>query len=621
MKKIYVLAVATIFTSALFGQNRLLNNAPMQTNLVHDSQLAPVKHTSLSNDKAPGDVIWSEDFTGGFPAGWTFNDLTGNGYDWVINNAPITGPFTTNVPGVASTSGGNHMLLFGDQHNPGPPYTEMDSYFQTDAIAITGQPSVSVRFDQKFRLCCTGAAALNLVVSTDPTFATNVATFNVRNGIALNATSPDPFTTSVNISSIAGGLTGNIYIRFHWALGASHYYWMVDDIEVIESFDNDIFTFQEYYGVENVPYTRIPASQVYPVDFSMQATNVGGVDQTNTVLTADINGGLFTGTSAPITLLTQGPAVTLAMATDSLFSTTSFTPPTTQGVPYTVTLTVASDSTDNTPNNNTFTFNPFEVSNSVYAQDDYGPTYGAGGGSTTNPSFADEFEAGNYYDCWGATNAESITVRIGTGTTIGGAWEVVLYDITTGSFVEVDRSIPVVVNAGDIGQFITLPLPLTPALTVGSYYFAAVHGFGGGNEFFYGTSGTSPDNTSKGGPTSLIFYPNMTAPNTGQNFYTSNTPVVRLNVTPAVIGIEDENNNNVSFNVYPNPSNGEFNINLDAKDSKNITLLVKNVLGEEVINKLVSVSGKTIETISLSDYSKGIYFLTIDNETVKLVVE
>ena len=42
--------------------------------------------------------------------------------------------------------------------------------------------------------------------------------------------------------------------------------------------------------------------------------------------------------------------------------------------------------------------------------------------------------------------------------------------------------------------------------------------YGGGVEFYYGTSGSSPDNDSKGGPTSLIYYPTMTAPATGGSF-------------------------------------------------------------------------------------------------------
>ncbi len=85
------------------------------------------------------------------------------------------------------------------------------------------------------------------------------------------------------------------------------------------------------------------------------------------------------------------------------------------------------------------------------------------------------------------------------------------------------------------------------------------------------------------------------------------------------VGIEELNT--LSFNVFPNPSTGEFNINLSSENSGQVNLTVKNVVGQTVINKSVAVSGRTKETISLTNYSKGIYFLTIDNKTVKLIVE
>ncbi|MCB0401594.1 MAG: T9SS type A sorting domain-containing protein [Flavobacteriales bacterium] len=621
MNKIYLLAVAACIGSAAFGQYKL-KNAPTHAKLVHDHQLEPTK-TTHKVQKTPGAVLWSEDFTGGFPAGWTMNDNTGNNFDWVINNGPITATYTNATP-IASTSGGNHMLLFGDQYNATPPYIDQDTWFQTSAIPLNGEPSVSVRFQQKFRLCCAGSSELNLLVSTDPTFATNVQTYDVRQNVAINAQSADPMLTTVNITNIAGGLTGNIYLRFHWHLGASHYYWMIDDIEVIESYDNDIITFQEYYGVSSAPYTRIPVSQIAPVDFSMQATNVGGANQQNTMLAADVNNGLFTGFSAPTTLLAQGPGVSVIQATDSLFTTTSFTPPTTIGVPYTVTLTVSSDSVDVTPANNTFVFNPFEVSSHVYAMDDYGTSPGSGGGPITSPIPEDEYEAGNYFECFANTNADSISVYVDSATDVGAVIDVVLYELvingTNGSFSQVDRSIPESIASSDLGSMKTIELITHPALTAGTLYFAAVHAYGSGNDFYYGTSGTSPDADSKGGPVSLIFYPSLTNPNTGQAFYTTRTPMVRLHVT-APVGIEEADPDQVHFEVYPNPSRGEFTLTLTSEQAENKSVVIKNALGQEVLNKTIRVFGETTETISLSDYSKGIYFLSVGQETIKLVVE
>lgn len=87
----------------------------------------------------------------------------------------------------------------------------------------------------------------------------------------------------------------------------------------------------------------------------------------------------------------------------------------------------------------------------------------------------------------------------------------------------------------------------------------------------------------------------------------------------------NELSSTTSFSVYPNPSNGVFNISLDAQKAEQLTLTVNNIVGQTVLTKQVRVAGKTNETISLEGYDKGIYFLTIDNnkekQTVKLIVE
>ena len=210
MKKIYLCAVALSIGSFSFGQSTLQKTfSDAQLEIYNPASDVSIKTNNI-NSKAPGDTIWSEDFTGGFPAGWTKGGTTNNGADWIINSAPISAQFTNTGP-IASTSGGNHMLFFGETITP---IADRDAYFQTSAIALTGQPAVTVIFQEKFRLCCASAAQLNLVVSTDPTFATNVQTYDARGGVAINAMSADPLVKSINISAIAGGVTGNICLLY-----------------------------------------------------------------------------------------------------------------------------------------------------------------------------------------------------------------------------------------------------------------------------------------------------------------------------------------------------------------------------------------------------------------------
>ena len=62
----------------------------------------------------------------------------------------------------------------------------------------------------------------------------------------------------------------------------------------------------------------------------------------------------------------------------------------------------------------------------------------------------------------------------------------------------------------------------------------------------------------------------------------------------------------IKFKVYPNPSNGIFNIALDADEAKTASISVKNIVGQTIVDKTINVAGKTKETISLSNYSSGV---------------
>jgi hypothetical protein len=632
MKKIYLCAMALSVGSLSFGQS--LNGKSFKQD---NAQLSPNNGATATNsnsaNKAPGDIIWSEDFTGGLPAGWTVTDNTANNYVWGISSVDLWNSATstvvpngyTNATAIASISGGNHMMIWGDEYNRVAlantgSATDMDSYFQTAGIPLTGQAGVSVEFQQKFRRCCANAGiGVNLVVSTDPTFATNVGTFDIVGGVATNISSADPMDMSINISSIVGGYTGNFYMRFHLATGSSHYYWMIDDINVVESPVNDLVTTKGYFGFFGVEYTRIPSSQIQDLDVSMIYNNIGTADQTGTSLQVDIDlagtGNVHTANS---TVFTAN-----SLTSDTLSIDSTYTPASSPlNTDYTVTVSINSDSTDLTPANNTMTFSPFQITSGVLAIDDHSPTPGNGGGGS-GPNGVTEYEAGNQFDIINQDeDLYAIDLVTGPNTPVGTFIDVVIYQIdfstTPEGYTEVWRSAGYQITAGDIGMvhhFNDVPGTAVATLTAGETYFAAVHSF---IDYEYGSSGTGPSAGTPSARHSAIRYPNMPNPNANSSYGLTNTPMIRLNFDMTV-GV-DAADEATSFSVYPNPSNGEFTINLSG-EAKISTLTVKNVVGQTIINKTVNVAGNTTETISLSDYSKGVYFLTVDGETTKLIVE
>ncbi|MEQ1734747.1 MAG: T9SS type A sorting domain-containing protein, partial [Bacteroidia bacterium] len=70
------------------------------------------------------------------------------------------------------------------------------------------------------------------------------------------------------------------------------------------------------------------------------------------------------------------------------------------------------------------------------------------------------------------------------------------------------------------------------------------------------------------------------------------------------VGIKALNITNANINLYPNPSNGVFTIELNANGS----VIIMDVLGKVIINQNVT-KGKN--TIDLSAYSNGVYVLSV----------
>lgn len=82
-------------------------------------------------------------------------------------------------------------------------------------------------------------------------------------------------------------------------------------------------------------------------------------------------------------------------------------------------------------------------------------------------------------------------------------------------------------------------------------------------------------------------------------------------------GIANKEKNN-SWSIYPNPSNGIFNIDLEQQQN-NSACIISNILGEEIMQ--LNVTNKTTTSIDLSGYSKGLYFITLNGKTKKIVVK
>ena len=71
--------------------------------------------------------------------------------------------------------------------------------------------------------------------------------------------------------------------------------------------------------------------------------------------------------------------------------------------------------------------------------------------------------------------------------------------------------------------------------------------------------------------------------------------------------------------MYPNPSNGNFNVITTFANSQNIEITVYNMLGQNVYsNKLNNVS-QTVHEVDLKNQAGGVYLVEVKNGNERVV--
>ena len=67
------------------------------------------------------------------------------------------------------------------------------------------------------------------------------------------------------------------------------------------------------------------------------------------------------------------------------------------------------------------------------------------------------------------------------------------------------------------------------------------------------------------------------------------------------------------LDIYPNPSRDVFNISFNTINKQDITLRIRNIVGEEIyVEELNQFDGTYTKAISLENYPKAVYFLEIN---------
>lgn len=596
MKKIYISLIGFIAVGSVSAQ--VSNVAPLQKK--NSQMVGQVKMSKLiPTEKAT--VLWTDDFS--TPANWTIANTGTSAAQWAFTTNVNTIPVSALAPMASTTASNGFLFISSDANNT----TDFDgtqiitTATNASPIDLTGQPYVKLNYQNNFRWWHetrgvrvsgdNGATWTDFNLSDETTYSTP------------NQNSLNPEVTSIDISAVAGGQS-QVLVQFYYD---DHdywgWYWAVDDVEIVVTENYDLTLLKPYWGEIGawgamLPYYQVPSVQVAPITFGGVVKNNGAMIQPDIAVTASTTG--FTSTSSTLSL---DPTFL-----DTLACPDTWTPAAAVAA-NTLNFVTTSGAVEAFPadNGSIVTLN---VTNYTYARDmgtATNGTYNAGQG----------FEAGNIFDIYAAATLQAVDVYISSNANAGAEIYAKLYSIdpTTGDFVYVDESMPYVLAAGDLGTELTLPLINEHLLDAATPYLVVVGSNGDGgasNDLVIGTAGSSEISTS--------FYFDMTDQTW---YYTSSTPMVRMNFDPAV-GVNEVANNN-GLKVYPNPANASTTVAVEVANASEVAITIADLAGKVVYtNNLGTVKGTQKVNVNTEALNSGVYMVNVSVNgavsTQKLVV-
>lgn len=625
MKKSLLLLFA-VFSFSVFAQEECLdanNSSKIIKNDIHSDKSAV--------------VIWSEDFGGGFPSGWnSYTVNTGAGNSGASAGNTATAPWKHSMVGSwgywnsVGTSGGNptgpatainsttsaNGFLISDidsaNHwngnsgaSSGSSYHFIESYFTTSSIDLSGYANVSLEFEHSFRL--NNSIDLTVSISTD---SINWTTYNVQGNATNNQASADPEYLSLNISAVAGN-SATAYVKVGW--NARVYFWMLDDMKIVETPDNKIDLSETSFGgwyttpTTNgfgLEYTLIPMKQIIanPYTFEGEVTNLGALNQTahiNVNVLDESSSSVFTTISADSILFPQDTMIFVGQNKFTPTSTGLYTFDTWASSVDTISDTMSSFSA---------------VTDNVYGRDN-----GTMSSSYELGRSCGGMIVGSYFDVYDTDDLASLSVYMKDNSVPGALIYAMIYEIDdSNDKIYLAQSDDYAITANDLNNWTTISFDDDFSLVPGTY-MAAIGSY------------ASPIDTSVIAmaqytyPTTCYIQKNGCLTGTqsfGSWYWLSRAPMIRMNF--AVVSSIEENIFEGKISVYPNPTNGILNLDMMGVTPSEYQIKITNILGEIIYVSSENISGIYNDVIDLSSFGKGTYVIQIKNKesvfTDKIVI-
>ena len=276
-------------------------------------------------------IIWQEHFANGIPADWTNEEA--NGASWEYRGPNTTpdntigsrGACTINFMGepMNSSSQSNGFIIFDSNYwdndalpcvpanfgtgpVPGPHMAQLT----TSSIDLSNVQYAALEWEQYVRF---------YQGNTRVEVSVNQSNWSLlySNIIPLASSSANAENKRIYLGS---NICGNSDVRFRFVYEGLYYFWMLDDIQVVQVSANDLKINSTTYGdfdfvdpahptgFEWMEYSIYPAPMSPTLKFSAQIENWGGLAQTGCALNAQLysdatNTLLYNGTTTdPITM-------------------------------------------------------------------------------------------------------------------------------------------------------------------------------------------------------------------------------------------------------------------------------------------------------------------------------
>lgn len=613
----------------------ILKPKKIDTTIIGDAQK---KELIKQRTKSSGTILYSEDFANQIPSGWTVTNQAGNSNNWIWSNSAPGGQYSQNVTAINSTTAFNGFMSLRSGHFNTPfPIggpVAMDTWFTSPAITIPATPSVILQWEQSSRYCCSFSDDLVVEVSRD---SINWVAYDAMMGRGANVSMPllssDPAEIiQINVSAQLANQT-TVYLRWRQT-GASHYYWMIDDVKLFAGPANSITLTDHQIDFSdttiNPVLTIVPQLILNPLNFEGRVLNTGSNTQTGMGLEVEVvQDSNYWGASGIGTVDIQSTILGIPVHQLQV-NNFNVGPYVNTGNGYYTAHFRAVSATQNQNPSTAYGFQQFIVSDSVLAKDlgpyngDAGPANYVGGGNNGD-RWASLMTIGANARTNGSVLATSISILVANvSTNIGAVIQprVWYWDDNAPTLASSLSSPPVgstpdstTIDASMLGNWITIPLFPPAVLTTNAQYAVGWEQVGGASSGAAFTAARDKNRESIQPSASNFVYVNDASPSWG---WVTQLAAVRLNFGNLIIGLDSEKELKTSFSVFPNPNRGQFSLIVTSQVTKSYDLAVRNILGQIIYVDEIYVAGGRKETIGISSLERGIYLVSLENNSEKI---